>query len=292
MRGRRGRRHGGWLEMRRGDDHGRRPTSEFHRRSIAGPGGVLGGAGQARRLAAGRSSKVLDYSQPPFAHWFVGGETNLCHNAVDRHLAARGDQKALVWISTEVGQEATYTYRELHAEVNRCAADDAVARRAARRSRAHLHADDSRGGVRDARVRADRRDPFGGVRRLRCARASRRASTTRSPGSWSPPTPACAQGKVVQYKPLLDEAIRLAEASAAEGAAREPRARSEHANRVAGRDVDWTRSARKHIGRGGSGAPGSNRASPPTSCTPPARPASRKACSATSAAMRWRSPPR
>ena len=32
-------------------------------------------------------SQVLDYSNPPFAKWFVGGRTNLCHNAVDRHLA-------------------------------------------------------------------------------------------------------------------------------------------------------------------------------------------------------------
>ena len=30
--------------------------------------------------------RVLDYSRPPFARWFVGGLTNLCHNAVDRHL--------------------------------------------------------------------------------------------------------------------------------------------------------------------------------------------------------------
>src|SRR5215212_5770111 len=67
-------------------------------------------------------SKVLDYSRPPFARWFVGGRTNLCHNAVDRHVATRGDQAALVFISTETGAERTYTYRELHAEVNRCAA--------------------------------------------------------------------------------------------------------------------------------------------------------------------------
>jgi propionyl-CoA synthetase len=64
---------------------------------------------------------VLDYSRPPFARWFVGGLTNLCHNAVDRHLAARGSQKALIYVSTETGQEKTYTFRELHAEVNRCA---------------------------------------------------------------------------------------------------------------------------------------------------------------------------
>src|SRR2546430_7975434 len=35
---------------------------------------------------------VLDYSRPPFARWFVGGETNLCYNALDRHLAARSEE--------------------------------------------------------------------------------------------------------------------------------------------------------------------------------------------------------
>ena len=63
-------------------------------------------------------ASVLDYSKPPFAKWFVGGRTNLCHNAVDRHLAARSQQKALIYISTETGEMRTYTYRELHAEVN------------------------------------------------------------------------------------------------------------------------------------------------------------------------------
>jgi propionyl-CoA synthetase len=61
---------------------------------------------------------VLDYSKPPFAKWFVGGRTNICHNAVDRHLAARRDQQALIYISTETGHERSYTFGELHAEVN------------------------------------------------------------------------------------------------------------------------------------------------------------------------------
>jgi propionyl-CoA synthetase len=65
---------------------------------------------------------VLDYSRPPFAKWFVGGLTNLCYNAVDRHLDTRGNQQALIYISTETGREQSYTFRELHAEVNRCAA--------------------------------------------------------------------------------------------------------------------------------------------------------------------------
>ncbi len=66
--------------------------------------------------------RVLDYSRPPFARWFVGGQINLCHNAVDRHLSARSDQLALVWISTEVEQRKTYTYRQLYTEVNKLAA--------------------------------------------------------------------------------------------------------------------------------------------------------------------------
>ena len=66
--------------------------------------------------------QVCDYTQPPFAKWFAGGETNLCHNAIDRHLATRPDQNALVFISTETNIEKAYSFRELHAEVQRMAA--------------------------------------------------------------------------------------------------------------------------------------------------------------------------
>ncbi|HEU5175921.1 MAG TPA: propionate--CoA ligase [Burkholderiales bacterium] len=94
---------------------------EFHRRSIADREGFW--AEQAKLVHWNKPfTKVLDYSRPPFARWFVGGETNLCYNAVDRHLASRAEQKALVWISTEVGQQKEFTYRELHQEVNRVAA--------------------------------------------------------------------------------------------------------------------------------------------------------------------------
>ena len=65
--------------------------------------------------------KVCDFSRPPFAKWFVGGETNLCYNAIDRHLATRADQNALVWISSEVEQTKIYTYRQMFEEVNRFA---------------------------------------------------------------------------------------------------------------------------------------------------------------------------
>ena len=46
-------------------------------------------------------TQVFDYSKPPFVKWFVGGKTNLCHNAIDRHAAKRPNDRALIYISTE-----------------------------------------------------------------------------------------------------------------------------------------------------------------------------------------------
>ena len=93
----------------------------FHQRSITDREGFW--REQAAAIDWHRPfEQVLDYSQPPFARWFVGGTTNLCHNAVDRHLKTRGDQNALIYISTETGQQTTYTFNQLHREVNRCAA--------------------------------------------------------------------------------------------------------------------------------------------------------------------------
>ncbi len=94
---------------------------EMHRRSIEDRDGFW--TEQAKRIDWHRPfDAVLDYSKPPFASWFVGGELNLCENAVDRHLPERADQKALVYISTETGEHRTYTYAQLHREVQRMAA--------------------------------------------------------------------------------------------------------------------------------------------------------------------------
>ena len=77
---------------------------EFHRRSIEDREAFW--AEQADLIDWTKPfEQVLDYSNPPFARWFVGGETNLCYNAVDRHLAERADQPAVIYISTEVNQE-------------------------------------------------------------------------------------------------------------------------------------------------------------------------------------------
>jgi propionyl-CoA synthetase len=66
--------------------------------------------------------KVCDFSRPPFAKWFVGGETNLCYNAIDRHLPLRANQSALHYISTEIDAAQSFTYEELYHEVCRFSA--------------------------------------------------------------------------------------------------------------------------------------------------------------------------
>jgi propionyl-CoA synthetase len=95
--------------------------AEFHRRSIEDRDAFW--TEQAALIDWQQPfEQVCDHSNPPFARWFVGGRTNLCHNAVDRHLKDRAQQNALVWVSTEVDQERVYSFAELHAEVQRMAA--------------------------------------------------------------------------------------------------------------------------------------------------------------------------
>ena len=94
---------------------------ETYRRSIDEPEAFWGE--EAKRIHWHKPpQQVLDYSNPPFRRWFVGGQTNLCYNAVDRHLDERADQLALVAVSTETGETREVTYRQLHREVNTFAA--------------------------------------------------------------------------------------------------------------------------------------------------------------------------
>ncbi|GAB4403272.1 MAG: propionate--CoA ligase [Rhodoferax sp.] len=94
--------------------------AQFHQRSITDRDAFW--AEQAQWVDwKVQPTQICDYSNPPFAKWFVGGVTNLCHNAVDRHLAARADQAALIFVSTETDQEKVYSFRELHTEVQRMA---------------------------------------------------------------------------------------------------------------------------------------------------------------------------
>jgi propionyl-CoA synthetase len=90
--------------------------TDFHRASIERRESFW--AEQAKAIDWQRPfERVCDYDQPPFARWFVGGQTNLCHNAVDRHAASHPERNALIWVSTEVEQERIYTFAQLQREV-------------------------------------------------------------------------------------------------------------------------------------------------------------------------------
>ncbi|MDE3073326.1 MAG: propionate--CoA ligase [Pseudomonadota bacterium] len=93
---------------------------EFYRQSVDEPEQFWGE--QARLIHWHTPPRqILDQSNPPFRRWFVGGTTNLCYNAVDRHLAERGEQLALVAVSSETGSTQEISYRVLYREVNRFA---------------------------------------------------------------------------------------------------------------------------------------------------------------------------
>ncbi len=94
---------------------------EFHQYSIENPDGFW--TEQAQLIDWKEPfTQVCDFSRPPFAKWFVGGKTNLCHNAIDRHAAKRPNDNALIYISTETDEEKIYSFAELQAEVERMAA--------------------------------------------------------------------------------------------------------------------------------------------------------------------------
>ena len=122
----------------------------------------------------------------------------------------RGEQPAIIYDSPVTSTKRIITYAELLRRGGDARGDPAGLRRRQGRPRHPLHADGAGGAVRDAGLRAHRRDPFGGVRRLRGRRSSRPASTTAKPKLILSASCGIEGARVVAYKPLLDEAIELA----------------------------------------------------------------------------------
>jgi propionyl-CoA synthetase len=183
-------------------------NKSFHRRSIEDREGFW--AEQAALIEWHTPfERVLDYSKPPFAKWFCGGQTNLCHNALDRHLSKRADQAALIFISTETDSKHTYTYRELYAEVNAFAAvlQDLGARRG---DRIIIYMPMIPEAVfamlACARIGAVHSVVFGG---FAAASLAARLDDAR-PSLMITSDAGLRAGKVILYKHLVDESIRLA----------------------------------------------------------------------------------
>ncbi|WP_436037641.1 propionate--CoA ligase [Variovorax paradoxus] len=180
---------------------------EFYRQSVDAPEAFW--AEQAKLIDwQAPAEQILDASQPPFARWFVGGTTNLCHNAVDRHLAARGGQPALIFVSTETGVEKSYSFQELHAEVQRTAAS-LMELGVGKGDRVLIYMpmipEAAFAMLACARIGAIHCVVFGGFASgslaTRIEDAEPKVVVSADAGSRG--------GKVIAYKPLLDEAIRL-----------------------------------------------------------------------------------
>ncbi len=80
-------------------------------------------ADQANRLSWETPfTEVLDWSEAPFAKWFVGGKLNVAYNCVDRHVeAGNGDRVAIHWEGEPVGDSKVLTYAQLKDEVCKAA---------------------------------------------------------------------------------------------------------------------------------------------------------------------------
>jgi propionyl-CoA synthetase len=188
--------------------------------------------------------KVLNYSNPPFTRWFEGGLTNLCYNAVDRHVASLGDQPALIWVSTEVDQEKVYTFRALQEEIERMAAifiEQGVGQGDRVLIYMPMIAEATFAMLACARIGAIHSVVFGGFAAHSLASriddAAPKLIVSADAGSRA--------GKVIAYKPLLDEAIALAQSKPNKvllvnrGLAQMPM--------VSGRDLDYTSERNNHL---------------------------------------------
>ena len=139
-----------------------------------------------------------------------GRPLNVAVNCLDRHLAKRGDQTAIIWEGDDPEDR-----RQDH--LSRAARRGLPlrqrpegARRQEGRPRHDLHADDPGSGLRDARLRAHRRDPFGRVRRLLAGFARRPHRGLRVATSSSPPTKACAAAARSRSRPTSTRRSRKA----------------------------------------------------------------------------------
>lgn len=218
--------------------------SEFYQRSINEPEQFW--AEQARRIDWQTPfTQTLDHSNPPFARWFCEGRSNLCHNAIDRWLEKQPEALALIAVSSETEEERTFTFRQLHDEVNAVASmlrslgvqrGDRVLVYMPMIAEAHITL------LACARIGAIHSVVFGGFASHSVAARIDDAKPVLIVSADA----GARGGKIIPYKKLLDDAISQAQ--------HQPR----HVllvdrglakmARVSGRDVDFASLRHQHIG--------------------------------------------
>ncbi len=97
---------------------------EMYKRSIDDPEGFWADEAKARIDWIKPFTKVknVNFNAPDVSiKWYEDGSLNASANCLDRHLATRGDQTAIIWEGDDPADSKTITYKELHADVSRCA---------------------------------------------------------------------------------------------------------------------------------------------------------------------------
>ena len=209
---------------------------QTYQRSLDDPEGFWAEVAQAIHWDK-KWDKVLDESGAPEYHWFTGGKLNTCYNAVDRHVEAGfGEQLALIYDSPVTGQQRSYTYTELQDQVARLAgvlAGQGVGKGDRVIVYMPMIPEAAFAMLACARLGAIHSVVFGGFAAnelaVRITDAAPKAVLTASCG--------IEPGRVIAYKPLLDQAIEMAECK--------PdfclllQRPQEVASMIPGRDLDW-----------------------------------------------------
>ncbi|MBU2644221.1 propionyl-CoA synthetase [bacterium] len=184
-----------------------------------------------------RWDKVLDDANRPFYRWFSGGEINTCYNALDLHVAnGRGEQTALIYDSPVTGVVQSYTYQQLTETVARFAgllASQGVSKGDRILIYMPMISEAAVAMLACARIGAIHSVVFGGFAAkelaVRIDDAKPKVVVSASCG--------IEVNRVISYKPLLDEAIRLAFHKP--GTCIIFQRPEEKAALVSGRDIDW-----------------------------------------------------
>jgi propionyl-CoA synthetase len=181
--------------------------------------------------------RVLDGARAPYYRWFAGGRLNTCHNAIDRHVeAGRGDAVALIYDSPITGQIRHFTFAQLREQVAR-AAGAFAAQGVSRGDRVIIYMPMIPEAVvamlACARLGAVHSVVFGGFAAPELATRIDDAQPKVIVSASCGLEPA----RVVEYKPLLDEAIALSKHKPAACIVKQRPQRE--ASLVPGRDHDW-----------------------------------------------------
>ena len=158
----------------------------------------------------GKPSKILNKSNPPFYRWFEDGVTNTCYNALDIHIDnGRGDKTALIYDSPITGSKKKFTYKELREKVSKFA--NALQNQGIiKGDRVIIYMpmipEAVIGMLACARIGAIHSVVFGGFA------SNELASRIDDSKAKVLLTASCGfePGKTVEYKPLVDEALKLA----------------------------------------------------------------------------------